>query len=667
MPLLCAIVVYAYLSFHLESPSFEQLPFCAARRATLAHAARGSEPLAWIGGIVLGASALAALIGRWNGRRISEAIVGVGSASVWSLVLLTHQVSYYLLAAAGARAQGTLLVIVAFAPLLMSVALAGWLSGLWSVAFPSGSDQGTEPSARDSSRWPDRVKLIVAVALYAANFGALAILQYLALNVPHGDTGMYEEHLWNFLHGEGFRSRLDDGRLFLGEHVEVIHLLLLPIYVLAPSLMTLEVCQSVALASGAVAIFLICRRLRLGSTVGWTLGAASLLYFPLQYLDMEASWKTFRPETLGVPLVLFGFAALEAHRYRRLLLLLGLSLLAKEEYALVVAATGLYLATRRERGPLGRREISLGLGMTVASLAYLAAALLWIIPYFRGEAAPHYTPYFASLGDSPAEIVTRVLTHPLEVSAQLWTFRKIRFVVLMLAPLAFLPLASPMRFLVSAPIFGYLLLGDSPFLTEPFFHFHAPLVPILLWASAGGIANLRRQVEPLRSARFAAALCLTSGIWLGQSPLSLAFHESLQPVPRIRDGNLILFKPEGAYWRDRYLPSDRSRAFEAAQATIRSDERVAATDYVRTRFTHHGAAHDYPTFRAHVDIDDVDVIVLDKTEGFWGRGPTNQDRQLLACLVDPRCVRGTRLTIRDRPFEVAHQDGYFLVVRRIAE
>jgi uncharacterized membrane protein len=66
---------------------------------------------------------------------------------------------------------------------------------------------------------------------------------------------MYEEHIWNLLHGKGFRSFLDQGRLFLGEHVQVIHLAVIPLYLLWPSHVLLELCQSACLALGAIPVF----------------------------------------------------------------------------------------------------------------------------------------------------------------------------------------------------------------------------------------------------------------------------------------------------------------------------------------------------------------------------------------------------------------------------
>lgn len=82
---------------------------------------------------------------------------------------------------------------------------------------------------------------------------------YAGLLVPHGDSAMYEEHLWNVWHGKGFRSYLDQG-LFLGEHIQVIHLFLLPLHRIWPSYLMLELVASCSLAICVIPIFSMTKR-----------------------------------------------------------------------------------------------------------------------------------------------------------------------------------------------------------------------------------------------------------------------------------------------------------------------------------------------------------------------------------------------------------------------
>ncbi len=568
-------------------------------------------------------------------------------------------------------------------PFFSTVAIAGFLASTARLVL-------AHPALAGVRRVLGHPALVwCAVACYAITFSTLSILQYRALLVPHGDTAMYEEHLWNVLHGKGFRSQLDDGRLFLGEHLEVIHLVLLPIYVLAPCLPTLNICLSAALASGAIAVRAIARRLTGSGGLANALAFAYLLYFPLQYLNLEASLKTFRPENLAVPLVLFALWCLETDRVRTMLVLLGLALLAKEDYAIPLAALGVYLALGRADRPSRRGDRLLGLGLFVFGVAYLAFVLGVFIPYFR-QGPPHYTAYFAELGRTPLEILLNLLAHPSKLTDRLATFDNLLFVLMMLVPLGGVPLADVRRIAVLVPSLVSILVSQLDATHSPMFHFHAPLVPVLFWAAAGGMARIARRrglvggsadaareglaaetpPEPRDDARtaspgptpldgadrtgaaaplstrcaglglFVVACALVSGFWFGKSPLALAFYD---PHMDIRGFGRALYAPTG-------LGLERVRRFEQVLAGIPDTASVAATDFVRPRFTHYRACHQYGEngLKSHVPPDSIDYIVVDLF------GPYSN-------WLEGRRIR----EVEEHPehWEVAYDDPFFLVVR----
>jgi hypothetical protein len=174
-------------------------------------------------------------------------------------------------------------------PIWHSTLWAGWLTTF--VMLARRPNAAACPQ-RISNRIPRMVW--AAITLYFVCFAAMNWLLYESLLMPHGDSGMYEEHLWNLLHGKGFRSYLDGGRLFLGEHVQVIHLFSIPLYVLWPSHVLLELCQSACLALGAIPVYHIARRHTASSKAAALMAIAYLLYFPMQYLDIAVIRLRFR-------------------------------------------------------------------------------------------------------------------------------------------------------------------------------------------------------------------------------------------------------------------------------------------------------------------------------------------------------------------------------------
>lgn len=501
----------------------------------------------------------------------------------------------------------------------------------------------------------------LAIVVYTLLFTALNWGLWCNLQIPHGDSAMYEEHLWNITHGKGFRSYLDQG-LFLGEHLQVIHLLLIPLHLLWPSQLLLELCDSLIIALTAFPVYSIALRHSGSPRAAAYLAAATLLYFPLQYLDIAIDFKTFRPSAFGIPLLLAGIDQLEQRRWGRMTVLLLLTLSVEEVFAIPVSLLGLWLALtgRADWGALAqgsaladgedqsgrswhgvapapdaakgvgrpaRRDRLVGAIVCVSAALYLLLAVKVVIPWFRGGATVHFASYFAKFGATPTEILRNMLTQPGLVLGELLDPPTFLCAMYLLAPLGFLPVLSPSRLLVGLPLFGLLCLNelaqDPP---GPFHHFHAPLLPILLWAAAAGLGRLAapsatapaaldggtpacsavRWNTAVCGARFALGCALWSGIAYTLSPLGTRFWDP---------GRVVAARP--TYWRAIYLPDDRARAWARVAPLIPPTAHVAATDFVHARLTHCQRSYDYSRYVRRVAgyedrvPDDTDYIVID--------------------------------------------------------
>ncbi len=574
-------------------------------------------------------------------------------------------------------------------PFWLTAAVAGW-GATW-MALSSLRVGGVGPAIEPSSGNPQADSSIttrsglagipwavwLGMAVYTVVFTGLNWQLYHALRLPHGDSAMYEEHLWNLLHGKGFRSYLDNGRLFLGEHVQVVHLLLVPVYLLWPSHLLLELVQSAALAAGAIPVFRISRRATGNSTAATLLALAYLLAFPVQFLDIAIDFKTFRPNSFEIPFLLLALDALESRRFRACAVWVLVTLSCQEDVAPVLAPLGLWIALRWPAGavpaepntqPTADRRVRLGgLGLMLGATAWLVLVVKVILPWFRGGADVHFAQYFSDLGDSTDSIVTTVLQHPDAVWRRWWRPESALFAIGLLAPVGWLPLLSPGRLLVAVPLWGVLCLSDIT--DSPLHHFHAPLVPILFWSAAHGLANAGRVTAPLARRWLAASpvmpsavmpsgslpsvglsnaarWCLiptaawallsawVSGFWIGVSPQSLAFWD----------------RHSSGYWRELYVPGERSRQLAPVLAQIPPTARVASTDLVHPRFTHHARSYDYSSYRPIVP-DDCEYIVIDvRAPGSQIRGPDDVPE-----------LRQSPTPWRLLPDQT---DGYFLVLKR---
>ena len=462
----------------------------------------------------------------------------------------------------------------------------------------------------------------IAMLLFVVTFTAMNWQLYANLQTPHGDSAMYEEHLWNITHGKGFRSYLDQG-LFLGEHIQVIHLLLLPIYVLWPSHLLLELSEAVALALCAIPVFHIALRHSGSRRAATLLSVAVLIYVPLHFLEISIDLKTFRPISFGVPLLLLAIDSLERKQYRRLFLLwIPLTLMAKEDFAAIFAPLGLWVAWNAWSGEKSRTDLKAGLGLTLFATLYLIFVIKFAIPWFRAGADVHYARYFGELGNSPGDIARSLFTQPSAVFNRLCSLRTLIYAAVLLVPLGGLPLLSPSRLLVGVPLFGVLSLmqlseesgSAATDVLIPYHHFHAPLIPILFWAAAAGLGRLehRSRWTAPRGASVAFFSGLVTAIFFSLSPLGVAFWD-----------------PHSVHnWKSLYVVDERAQQIDKVLAQIPEGARVASTDFVHPRLTHYERSYDYSQYVRKVSgyelrvPEDTDYIVIDTAHRYsWIHTP----------------------------------------------
>lgn len=539
--------------------------------------------------------------------------------------------------------------LVRAVPMTVALSLAGWLWEALRVLLPS-----KQPEADPGSRIPRHswIVLCAVMAGYLLVFVPMNFGLWFNLQIPHGDSSMYEEHLWNTLHGKGFRSYLDQG-LFLGEHIQVIHLLLLPLYALWPSHLLLEFCGSAAIAVSAIPVFLLTRRSTESNVAALFVAAAFLCSFPVQYLDIAVDLKTFRPSAFGIPIMLFGLLAAERKQWIWMSFCFLLALASQEDFAIVIAPFGLWLAIRGWREQKsdstsgGNRRIALGLTIAVLATVYVFSVVKILIPWFRSGVPVHYVSYFEAFGKTPLEIVTNLLFRPDLVWRELVTAATLALFLDLLIPFG-APFRAWSRLLVGVPLFILLaanqLTRDYP---GPFHHFHAPILPILGWAAcaAVGLGNISTsERERIVRERGLWVLCcaLTTGLFFSVSPLGIKFWDS---------GSAF-------YWKRLYVPDERAKEFAKVLPLIPTDARVASTDFVHPRFTHFERSYDYSQYARRVADwedkvpDDTEYIVIDTRHRYSEIQRFDQTRE----------YRNQRDQWEEVPVETA---GYFIVLKRV--
>jgi uncharacterized membrane protein len=396
--------------------------------------------------------------------------------------------------------------------------------------------------------------LALGIACYIAVFTAASWFKYDTYQMGF-DLGVHEQVLWNTAHGRiAATSAFAETESYLGIDFIPTELLLAPLYALAPSAYTMLFLQTLALALGAVPVFLLVRD-RFGSPwAGLVFAAAFLLYLPVEYMNLYE----FQIRAFATTLLLMALYAMERRRFVPFLACSLLALGCRSDVGLVLAGMGIYTLLgrpttndQRPRDKETRRQgdrdhttdnghpftsspahrviwssdhlvtrspghpssilhppssVAFGLLPIALGLGWFALCLGALIPYFRNGAPSLYLSVIYGqidghpwLGDSPGAIFRTLLTRPGFVLQEMFGHAtrgplRLQYLLEMFLPFAFLLLLQPRMLLITLPIFGLNLLSNTPNIhASTHYHYQALIVPFMVVGSAYGLHWLVRR------------------------------------------------------------------------------------------------------------------------------------------------------------------------------
>ncbi|MEA3308112.1 MAG: DUF2079 domain-containing protein [Chloroflexota bacterium] len=328
--------------------------------------------------------------------------------------------------------------------------------------------------------------LFVAVML-----GLLSVARYRGYNVGMKDLGRMSQAIWSVTRGQplvmtsryGAQSRL-------ALHVELFYFLLVPLYALFSSPITLLLFQTGLFVSGAIPLYVLARR-RLGDALLAGVVALIYLFYPVA---QTAVLFDFHGDTLAMPLLLFAIESLDRQAWKNYALWIALALSCKLYVAAPVAVLGgmLWLQGRRR---VGMVTFLAGVGWGV--VAFWGVRALFA-PTTGGEVATTASGYLSFyFGTLWQELPTSLLARGLVAGI---VFLPVT-VVAWHAPLWLLPAAA-----VGLP--ALLSTGPGPSYYYGYHHY-ALAVPFLMAAVVYGSVRVKRQSPAQRTFVLLVGLMLT--------------------------------------------------------------------------------------------------------------------------------------------------------------
>jgi len=344
------------------------------------------------------------------------------------------------------------------------------------------------------SKASNLIAILVALLIvaYIGLFSWVAYVKYTSFSFHDIDLAIISQLFWNTIRGDIVTHGIGSGTILNGGHVFLIAIILGPIFAIAQSPLTLLFLQSLALGSGAWAVYLIGRHL-INPLAGLAFAFSYLIYPAQNYVNLFE----FHPIAFSTPLLLFLFVFYQRKKWWIFLLFVFLSLSCREDVSLPVAAFGVYalivaiIDRRQGRGV----EWRWGLVALLAGIFWFLFSVKFLQPHFQlpvmkaAAGGSGMLGYYSWLGNSPGAILTNIFTDP---RYSLLGKAKLTYLFHLLLPLGFTSLLSPSGLIMVLISLSEGLLSSRGTHFSIHYQYSSIITPFIFISGIYGLKNLLR-------------------------------------------------------------------------------------------------------------------------------------------------------------------------------
>lgn len=369
-----------------------------------------------------------------------------------------------------------------------------------------------------------RLTLALVMAAHLALLLMLGLFRHWGNMSSLSDLGTFDQAVWGTLHGEWFLSSMGGRMNYLGIHFNAFLLAFVPFYAVYPAAEWFVIAQAVALTAAAWPIFLLASRIHQSDRTGalW-----ALIYLVNPFVLGAAAWD-FHPVTLAVPFIATALLGVETRNFRLLVLCCLALLTIQEQFGMTVAGFGMLWALRHRHWQGGAFLVALGVLHTALVLGVIMPALSPSGSHPMMASGLGHMSRYDWLGHSPGQIVSNIVSHPVNVLYVVFGIFKPGIYLCALAiPLLALFLAAPIWLIPGAADFAANMLSANPMPRSLISYHTVTLVPILVVASSYGA----RRLAP----RLRRALSMPIALWVLIFSFALAYVYAPLPLPGARN------------------------------------------------------------------------------------------------------------------------------------
>lgn len=418
--------------------------------------------------------------------------------------------------------------------------------------------------------------LLALILTYIVYFTTASFLRFDNFYAGRFDLGNMDQVVWNTSRGRIFQMTDPNGTNVISRlafHADFILILLAPLYFLWSSPLLLLLIQTLVVATGAVFIFLLAKKILKSKNIALVFCFIFLLNPALEHANLY----DFHPITLATTFLLGAFYFLLDKKTFLFLVFALLATLTKEQVWLIIALIGAYMFIVN----LQRR---LGFLIFLLSLLVFYYLVWYAIPHARGG-NQFALSYYSDFGDSPTAIVKNALFSPDKIFGTLLLQGRKDYLYQLFLPLGFLPILSPLFIILALPDLLFNLLSSNANLRQIYFHYTAAITPFLFIGAIFGIKNLQKIFPKIPLFFYSSYLIFAT----------LYAVYSFGPLPGAKKPNIDMF----------IKPQTNKETVQKILSKIRKRYSIASTNNIGSYLSHRKEIFTIP-----VGLEKADFVIF---------------------------------------------------------
>ncbi len=327
-------------------------------------------------------------------------------------------------------------------------------------------------------------RVLCLVAFVAGSWAVL--FKYYHLLFYDWDLAFFSQAAWNLCHGSQFTSLV--GINYFGDHSYYITFLILPLFALFPSPVTLLLLKVAAFVLSAYLFYRIIRE----DHEGWVSLVLLVLYlvFPANIFSLLYE---FNPESLAPVFLFLVYDFFRKEKYKAFLIVSLFLCLIKENMLLVIFMFGFYALLTKKSA-----RFRWGWLTMLVSGGIFSALVFVVIPFFRQMHQHAFWVRYQHIWEHPLYFFSKVVTVNAGYVGDLFGALILPIVL------------APQNLLFSAPIFAQHIFSNQFAEHSIYYHYGSALTPYMFLAASTGLSRASQLLSGKAYKTFVILLVLLS-------------------------------------------------------------------------------------------------------------------------------------------------------------